>query len=305
MTYIKPGMTTEEQIATFNEMLKLPPDMAKPLLFTPELAHHILENHNRGNRPKRTGNIALWAKKMAAGEWGLTGQTIVFSKKPFRILDGQHRLAASIAAQAPFRAFAVFGIDPINFDLIDSGARRNAADVLALMNAQDPAVMAGALKTSKALITKNAFDRSTPDNHDVRKDYEALSRSAEDLATMNRFCADARAITKDLRWNGAPLFAPGPLAGILFYTHLWDKKATAKLRDQLINRTNNGKVLANYMANILKAGGRIHDVGRTAAILTAWAAIRDGRIVKPGELKKALENAVLSTPSERTFPYAD
>lgn len=275
MTYFTPDMGIDKQIEIFEGLLKGPADTARPLRFTPELAQYILEKYNAGNRPKRTKNIQQWADAMKSDAWGLTGQTIIFSKKPYRLLDGQHRLLASILAEAPFRSFAVFGIDGNQFALIDSGSRRNNADVLSIAGAKDPSTMAAALRWSSMFEADTLDDRSTPQNDAVLRDY--MSLDPKELALLNRFCVEGREITANTKWKGSPVFSAGQLAGLLYVLHGKNQTVTTKLIDGLKNsKKGNAGNLVKALQKIVADGHRIHDTGRAKKIIATWQAVKDG-----------------------------
>jgi len=283
--WIRPGMNITEQVEIFDNLLSGPADAARPLFFTPELSAYILEKYNAGNRPKRTKNIQLWAEAMRNDAWGLTGQTLIFSRKPYRLLDGQHRLLACITAGVPFRSFAVFNISPDQFSLIDSGARRNNADVLSIAGAKDPATMAAALRWSTNYENDNLEDRSTPQNDVVLRDY--LSLEPKELALLNRFCVDGREITASTKWQGAPVFASGQLAGLLYRLHHKNQAVTMKLIDGLKNgKKGTPGNLVKALQQIVKAGHRIHDTGRAKKILATWQAMKEGRDLPWTTIKK-------------------
>lgn len=97
---------------------------------TPDLAVKMLAGNevNRNLRPRR---VDLYAKQMAAGQWRLTGETIVFGPSG-ELLQGQHRLHACIQADAPFESVVVRGVDPESMRHMDSGLARTASDMFTL-----------------------------------------------------------------------------------------------------------------------------------------------------------------------------
>jgi hypothetical protein len=60
----------------------------------------------------------------------VTHQDIAFDSNGV-LVDGQHRLAAIIEADLPVEMTVFTDVEPDNFDVLDTGEKRNAADVLA------------------------------------------------------------------------------------------------------------------------------------------------------------------------------
>ena len=274
--YFTPGMPLEEQIAIFDSLSKQGPfDTARAHFISPDLAEYILQ-HNTKNRPKRTGNIDRWSAIMVSDEWGLTGETLIFSKPPVRLLDGQHRLASCVKAGVGFKAFIVFGIDRGEFTKINTGAVKTNADALAYLGVQDPACLAAAIRWMHLIMT-DPHDRCTLQNEFVVSEYKKLDKT-ELGATLKDLCTTARRITKANRSNGGSPYTPGQLAGVLFVLHVADDKATTKFIQALENNKGNAKVLTTRLEKI-REYGRINDVGRAGMIVKAWAATRNGEAI--------------------------
>lgn len=105
----------------------------KPIEFdlvevTPELASEWL-GQNHGNRNQRPMKIDLYERDIREGRWLITGETIKFDWDG-RLIDGQHRLEAIIGAGAPVTTLVVRNIDPAAQSVIDTNAKRSAADAL-------------------------------------------------------------------------------------------------------------------------------------------------------------------------------
>ncbi len=98
---------------------------------TPKLASELLDM-NTHNRPVRDGYVELLANEILEGRWrDYTGDTIRISKTKI-VLDGQHRMKAVILANKPIKTHIIYGVDPNAMDVIDTGMRRQPADVLHL-----------------------------------------------------------------------------------------------------------------------------------------------------------------------------
>lgn len=95
---------------------------------TPEVAKALLER-NTNNRKLTPSIVNRYARILQAGEWKLNGDTIRIDNKG-DVLDGQHRLAASVQTGIPFETLVVTGINRDTFDTIDTGKARTSADAL-------------------------------------------------------------------------------------------------------------------------------------------------------------------------------
>lgn len=97
---------------------------------TPDLAHDWL-GYNTHNRKLRERVVNAYAADMAAGDWQWNGESVKFAHDG-TLLDGQHRLAAVIAAGAEVSMLVVRGLPKEAQDTVDGGAKRKFADVLQL-----------------------------------------------------------------------------------------------------------------------------------------------------------------------------
>ena len=100
----------------------------KPMLITPEMAAKMLRE-NTSNRPVRPQKVTLYANLMKRGEWRLTHQGIAFTRK-HRLIDGQHRLLAIIAAGLAVWVMVAEDVDDEVYLVIDQHAQRSFADTL-------------------------------------------------------------------------------------------------------------------------------------------------------------------------------
>ena len=118
---------------------KLVPYGYKPLeveivIVTPEKAREWLAL-NQGNRNKRRRVIDAYARDLAHGYWLVTGESIKFDWNG-RLIDGQHRLEATIAANVPLETLVVWNLDPAVQKVLDMNARRSGANALRFAGVQ-------------------------------------------------------------------------------------------------------------------------------------------------------------------------
>jgi len=112
---------------------------------TPKKAAEYLEV-NTANRPLSQSTVKGFAEAMSRGDWMVTHQGIAFSSTGV-LVDGQHRLAAVVEADIPVEMTVFTDVNDATFDVLDTGKRRNAADVLALEGEKSVTMLAAMVRT--------------------------------------------------------------------------------------------------------------------------------------------------------------
>lgn len=115
---------------------------------TPELAQQWL-GLNTANRKLKAGQVAAFARDMAAGRWVLNGETIKLAGPayaPTKLLDGQNRLHAVLKSRATVRLAVVFGVSETSQITMDSGAKRTVGDNLTIAGINYATMVAAAAK---------------------------------------------------------------------------------------------------------------------------------------------------------------
>jgi hypothetical protein len=101
---------------------------------------------NTSNRPLSKATVRGFADAMRRGDWLVTHQGIAFDTNGV-LVDGQHRLAAVIEAEMPVDMTVFTEVEPDTFDVLDTGKRRNAADVLAIEGEKSSSTLAAMVRT--------------------------------------------------------------------------------------------------------------------------------------------------------------
>jgi hypothetical protein len=112
---------------------------------TPARAAEWLEA-NTTNRPLSRPAVRSFAEAMRRGEWLVTHQGIAFDVNGV-LVDGQHRLAAIIEADLPVELTVFTDVAEGTFDVLDTGKRRTAADVLAIEGEKNSTMLAAMVRT--------------------------------------------------------------------------------------------------------------------------------------------------------------
>lgn len=103
----------------------------KLVTITPQMAELMLEK-NIANRKVNQANVNRIAADMATGNYKLNGETIKISTNG-EILDGQHRLLASVKSGMSFQTYIVYNVEREAVGTIDMGKGRSVADSLNVM----------------------------------------------------------------------------------------------------------------------------------------------------------------------------
>jgi hypothetical protein len=112
---------------------------------SPSKAAELLEA-NTTNRPLSRAVVHSFAEAMRRGDWVVTHQGIAFDVNGV-LVDGQHRLAAIIEADQPVELTVFTEVNEGTFDVLDTGKRRNAADVLAIEGEKSSGMLAAMVRT--------------------------------------------------------------------------------------------------------------------------------------------------------------
>lgn len=96
----------------------------------PTIAEQYLAR-NVKNRPKKARAIERYARDMAAGKWGLTGEAIKFDTNG-NLIDGQNRLSAVVESGSTIQTVVQRGLEPETQGIMDNSVPRSGGDQLAL-----------------------------------------------------------------------------------------------------------------------------------------------------------------------------
>lgn len=89
--------------------------------------------------------LQSYARDMQDGRWAINGAPIVLSESG-HVLDGRHRLLASVQSNSSFQTLLVEGISATSYETIDAVRKRALADVLAIRNEIHGRPLAAALR---------------------------------------------------------------------------------------------------------------------------------------------------------------
>lgn len=149
---------------------------------------------NTSSRPLSRSTVRSLAEAMGRGEWLVAHQGIAFDTAGV-LVDGQHRLAAVIEADVPVDMTVFTEVEPGTFDVLDTGKKRNAADVLAIEGEKSTTLLAAMVRTS-VWQCQNRPDQSWSwgaagvTNHQIVQTLEANPGLRDYVAVADRIAAE-------------------------------------------------------------------------------------------------------------------
>lgn len=242
---------------------------------TPDLAHEWL-GWNTHNRKLRERIVTGYATDMLNGDWHWNGESIKFASDG-TLLDGQHRLAAVVAADMTVSMLVVRGLPSHVQDTVDGGVRRKFNDVLQLRGEKNSVLLAAI--TRRVTIWEAGYRRSSgmwaPTNAQLMQTLDKYPDLRE-IATYAHYISNACAL-------------PGSIAGLGIWIFT---RIDTDDRDQLnsdvnffFERLRDGQNIAKgdpiyelrrTIDNSRSVRGARSDAYLTAIMVKAWNAYRAG-----------------------------
>lgn len=129
-------------------------------LVDPETAQKWLE-FNEKNRKVRVSTVDMYARDLRAGRWMVTGDPLRFDHTG-RLIDGQHRLRAVVKANMAAWFLVVRGVEPEVQRVLDTQARRTAAEALRLSGFERNTHLVAGIARSALVYTKFLNNEECP-----------------------------------------------------------------------------------------------------------------------------------------------
>lgn len=107
----------------------------------PVTAQFILSHHNNRNRPLSESRARYISNVLSAGNWMLTGETMIFDWED-EVISAQHRLRGCVLSGASFPCLIVLGVDPKAGDWVDNGTSKTVGDRLSSAGYKNANVLA-------------------------------------------------------------------------------------------------------------------------------------------------------------------
>ena len=136
------------------------------VLVTPEIAKEILRTHNERNRPFSRGYVEQFKEAIREGQFKeVNAITIDWNGN---LLDGQHRLKAVVETGIPVYMTIIFGQDPDDFDLTNTGHAMTISE-FAKTNEKELGGKVQTVMYSAASVVKHLMDEKSPRGHQIPK----------------------------------------------------------------------------------------------------------------------------------------
>jgi hypothetical protein len=240
-------------------------------IVTPSRAVEWLELNIENNRFVRDRVVTAYAAAITNGDWMLTGEAIKFDRDG-KLIDGQHRLLAVVAAQTAIPVLVVRGLDPAVVSLIDTNIRRTAGDALRFAG----------------IVTHNQFEVAAAARLALARDRGGLSTygkvqasvSHVDILNWVRANPDIAGAAALARRMFAKLgCGPSPLAYAIWHLSNIDAVDALAFFEAVAELRTNGSGDPRYaLIRALSGFDRIarHPGATVGLIFAAWNAYRDG-----------------------------
>jgi hypothetical protein len=253
----------------------------------PSEADEILSG-NTDNRSVSKDHVFFLKSQMIGGQWKQTLDPIKISKSG-RLLDGQHRLLALKAAGVELEFLVVRDLGDDVFDVLDTGRKRSAGDVLSIAGYQNWGLLAS---LAKSIIFYESGDHNSAFRGGGRringsKSEGAVTHSAVLEYVRNNDLSQIVLFGKNAYSSGR-LLSPREYS-LLYY--LFSKKSSFQAME-FINKLATGiELSANSPIYLLRrrleqengSTAKLDPIVKFALIIRAWNAYRTG--VNLGVLK--------------------
>lgn len=128
--------------------------MTRQVLVTPDTARDWLSKMTN-NRPLNDRHVDNIADAIRRDQYLYSGDTIKFNTKG-ELIDGQHRLTAVISANKAVHMMIAEGLEEAAMNVIDTGRKRTAGDILSIAGYGSASVVAAAIR--KLVAWKRGID---------------------------------------------------------------------------------------------------------------------------------------------------
>ncbi len=236
----------------------------------PDTARRWL-GYNLKNRKLFPSTWTRYARDMAAGNWQFTGEPIKFDTNG-NLIDGQHRLLAIIDSGTTVLLPVVRGLQSQSQDVMDTGRKRSAADMLAMRGRENAALLAA---TAKWAVL---FDRGHlyVDRKLQHVTHAEILEYTQDNAVLREAITFADTVRKQIDMR------PSLLAASIYLTSRVDAESSHEFYGRLadgVGLEEGSPILAlrSRLRQIKDNRAGVEPEAILSLNLRAWNAWRDGR----------------------------
>jgi hypothetical protein len=173
---------------------------------TPAWAEELLRANTDNRNLRRKSVVAQYAGAMCRGEWVLSNDAITVREDGV-LGNGQHRLHAVVQSGITISVILIEGLPVSTQDVIDTGAKRTAADLLSRRGEPHASVLAAVLRQLWIYRTTGEFGHHTA----VQATHSQLLEILEREPAIREAALESERIRK----GGVPI--PGSITGALYH----------------------------------------------------------------------------------------
>ena len=262
---------------------------------TPEIATRWLATNTTQNRRLSQNTVRRYAADMIREKWQITGETIKFDTSG-RLIDGQHRLSAVVAARKTVLMAVANNIDPDAIAVIDTGKSRSAGDALHIAGLGENSTNIAAL--ARKVIAFDAGQHDVMTNRKIRiKGEPVTNRDIIDYCTNHDLQPFVRFAYRLVNCQITTIFSHGDWAFIYWYLSRVDAAAAEDFLMRLATLQDVGSVspIRTLFERITKGQVSLTSKMRLMAVVQAWNAWRRGeslRSIRVANMDDAIPQAV-------------
>ena len=247
---------------------------------TPLEAREWLDTKNSRNRPISENAVCKYEQEMKDGRWFDNGQPIIFGESK-QLLNGQHRLLASVRSGKSFVTTVTWGVPDEVFDSIDDANSRSLADVLHIKGETCSGLLAAGVRFLWMYATGQI------ETQDLRRGKIATKPLLE--ATLDK----NPKVRSSVKFYGMLKSRPGGLmipAGMAIGLHYLFSLVDEKKADEFFTRLHSGLELtddnpvyilrARLIAGQKEASTKLTRSAMYYYTVTAWNSYANGTYLK-------------------------
>lgn len=166
------------------------------LWVTPEMALDWLTRNGTSQRKIKKNHLASLVEDLNAGRWRLNGEPIILDDQD-QLINGQHRLNASIETGVPILTLVVRGLPAEVYTTMDITSKRTSADTLKTSGFKNTSALGAAAlllrRYQRGLIGKTQIVLSPIAIEETVREFPGLEDSAGATTTCSKVVRSAAA----------------------------------------------------------------------------------------------------------------
>jgi hypothetical protein len=249
------------------------------MLITPELAEFYLRETNNGNRNLSQSVVNRYAQDMSSGLWrNPTGEPLIWDSNG-RLQQGQHRLAAVAQSKTPIRFLVITGADPGDFQVLDQGKKRSAADILGMAGFQNTTNCAATARLS--MMLEYYRDKPWANLPEVTQqrvvEFAKAHKSTIEWANAHGRRARRNALVPEVQFGAVAFYVAQHSAEL----NDWETFSSRVCSGEMLREGDPEHSLRRWTVNRnLKLSGSTSSQAAVAVITKAWNAYVTGKNIK-------------------------